>query len=62
VTKRLTRMLRVQEVESSFLKGWPNLTQRCKRFASASTCTHLAVLPWHYEAEMGTGNSLQALA
>jgi len=35
--KRLTRVPRVREVESSNPKCRPNLTQRCKRFATAST-------------------------
>jgi len=29
-------------------------TQRCKRFATASTFTQVAVLPWRYDVEMGT--------
>jgi len=44
-TERLTRVPRVREVESSNLKGQPNLTQRCKRFATALTSTQVAVLP-----------------
>jgi len=32
----------------------PNNTQHCKRFATTSTSTQVAVLPWHYDAEMGT--------
>jgi len=55
-------MPRVREVESSFPKGRPNLTQRCKRFATTSTSTQVAVLPWRYDAEMGTANSLYASA
>jgi len=43
-------------------KGRSNLTQRCKRFATDSTSTQLAVLPWRYDAEMGTDNSLHASA
>jgi len=39
-----------------------NLTQRCKRFATASTTTQVAVLPCRYIAEMGTANSLHASA
>jgi len=38
----------------------PNITQRCKRFSTASTSTQVAVLPWRYDAEMGTANSLHA--
>jgi len=53
---------RVLEVESSNPKGRPNLTQRCNRFATASTSTQVAVLPWRYDAEMSTANSLHALA
>jgi len=45
---------RAQEVESSNPKGRPNLTQRCRRFATASTSTQVAVLPWRYDAEMGS--------
>jgi len=53
---------RVLEVESSNPKGRPNLTQRSKRFATASTFTQVAMLPWRYDAEMGTANSLHASA
>jgi len=35
-------------------KGWANFTQRYKLFATASTSTQVAVLPWRYDAEMGT--------
>jgi len=48
--------------ESSNPKGWPNLTQRCKRFATASTSTQVAVLPWRYDEKMGTANLLHASA
>jgi len=61
MVERLTRVPRVREVESSFFKDRPNLTQRCKRFATASTSTQVAVLPWRYDADMGTANSLHAL-
>jgi len=37
--ERLTLVSRVREVESSFPKDRQNLTQRCKRFATASTST-----------------------
>jgi len=60
--KRLTRVPRVRDFESSNPNGRPNLTQRCKRFATASTSAQVAVLPWRYDAEMGTANSLQASA
>jgi len=43
-------------------EGRPNLTQRCKRFVTASTSTQVAVLPWCYDAEMGITNSLHASA
>jgi len=56
----LTRVPRVREVESSNPKGRPNLTQHCKRFATASTFTQVAVLPWRYDGEMGIANSLHA--
>jgi len=32
------------------------------RFATASTSTQVAVLPWRYDTEMGTTNSLHASA
>jgi len=44
MAERLTRVPRVREVENSFLKGRPNLTQRCKRFATASTSTQVAIM------------------
>jgi len=40
----------------------PNLTQSCKRFATASTSTQVAVLPRRYDVEMGTANLLHASA
>jgi len=49
MSERLTRIPRVREVESSNPKGRRNLTQRCKRFATASTFTQVAVLPWRYD-------------
>jgi len=58
----LTHVFRVRKVESLNPKGWPNLTQRCKRFAIASTSTQVAVLPWRYDAEMVTANSSHASA
>jgi len=33
-----------------------------KRFATPLTSTQVAVLPWRYDAEMGTANSLHASA
>jgi len=33
-----------------------------KRFVTASTSTQVAVLPWRYDGEMGTANSLRASA
>jgi len=53
---------RVREVEISLPKGQPNLTQRCKWFATASTSMQVAVLPRHYDVEMSTANSLRASA
>jgi len=50
------------EIESSNPKDRPNLTQRCKRFATALTSTQVAVLPWRYDAEMGTANLFDASA
>jgi len=59
MAERLTRVPRVREVESLFPKDRPSLTQRCKRFANASTSTQVAVLSlWRYDARMGTANSL----
>jgi len=40
----------------------PNLTKLCKWFATASTSTQVAVMPWRYDTEMGTANSLHASA
>jgi len=57
-----TRVLRVREVASSNLKDRPNLTQRRKRFAIASTSTQVALFPWYYDTEMDTANSLHASA
>jgi len=56
------RVTRVREVESSFPKGRSNLSQRCKRFAIASTSPQVAVFPWRYDADMGITNSLHASA
>jgi len=47
-------VLRLQEVESSNPKDLPNLTQRCKRFATSSTSMQVAVLSWCYDAEMSS--------
>jgi len=41
---------------------WPNLTQRCEQFATASTSMQIAVFACRYGAEMGTANSLHASA
>jgi len=38
------------------------LHKRSKRTATASTFTQVAVLPWRYDSEMGTTNSLHASA
>jgi len=35
-------------------------TQRCKQFATAFASTQVVVLPWRYDAEMDTDNSLHA--
>jgi len=56
------QLTRVPEVESSNTKGLPNLTQHCKRFATTLTSMQVAVLPWRYDAEMDTENSLHASA
>jgi len=42
--KRLTRVPHTGGLKFKF-RGRPNLTQRCKRFATASTSTQIAVLP-----------------
>jgi len=62
MVEQLTRVPRMREVESSNLKGRPILTQRWKRFATASTSKQIAMLPWRYDVEMGTANSLHDLA
>jgi len=59
VAERLTRVLRVREVIIR-IPGRPNLSQRCKWFATASTSMQVAVVPWRYDAEMGTVNLLHA--
>jgi len=56
------RIPRVRKIASSNSKGRPNLTKRCKRFVSTSTSIQVAVLPWRYNAEMGTANLLHASA
>jgi len=53
MVEQLTCVPRVRKVVSSNSKGWPKHTQRCKRFAAASTSTQVAVLPWRYDAEFG---------
>jgi len=62
MAERLTSVPRVPEVESLIPKSRPNLAQRCKRFPTASTSTQVAVLPWRYDAEICTANSLHASA
>jgi len=64
MAEQLTRIPRVREIESSNLKGRPNLT-----YTALQTVRHrfniyacIAVLPWHYDAEMGTANSLHTSA
>jgi len=52
---------RVREVWSSNPERL-NLTQRYKQFTTASTATQVAVLPWCYDAEMATANSLHTSA
>jgi len=36
--------------------------KHCKWFATASTSTQVAVLPWRYDTELGTTNSLHTSA
>jgi len=62
MAERLTRVPHVREVEICFSKASQIFTQRCKRFATVSTSTQVAVLPWRYGAEMSTANSLHASA
>jgi len=62
MVEQLTRMPREREVESLNPKSRSNLTQPCKQFVTASTSTQVAVLPWRYDAEMGTANSLHTSA
>jgi len=50
MAERLTRVPRVREIWTQ-IPDRPNLTQRCKRFVTASTYTQVAVLPWRYDAE-----------
>jgi len=59
MAKRLTLVPHVREVR---IQGRPNHTQRYKRFATASTSTKVAMLPWRYDAELGTVNSLRTSA
>jgi len=40
--------------ESSNLKDWSNITQRCKLFNTNSTFTKIALLPWRYDTELNT--------
>jgi len=60
--ERLTLVPRVPEVENSNLKGRPNLTQGCKRFATASTSTQVVMLPGAITRRWDTANSLHASA
>jgi len=62
MAERLTCVPRVRQIERSFPKDWPNLTQCCKRFTTASAYTQVAVLPWRYDPGLGTANSLHASA
>jgi len=56
--KRFTRIRRVREVENSNPKGRPNLTQRCKWFATASTSrklvTRFGVIYGKYNERLGS--------
>jgi len=60
MAKQLMHVPHVQEEESLNSKGRPNLTKHCKRFTITSTSMQVAVLPWCYDVEMGTANSLHA--
>jgi len=57
----LTRVPRVREVWMSN-PGPAKSYIALQRFATASTFTQVAVLPWRYDGEMGTANSLLASA
>jgi len=61
IAERFTRIPRVLKVWSQILDR-PNLTQRCKRLATALTSTQVGVLPRRSDIEMGTKNSLHVLA
>jgi len=54
-------MLHVREVWSSNPVPAKSYTA-LQTVANASTLTQVAVLPWRYDAEMDTANSLHALA
>jgi len=56
-------LINVILIKKMYLKNflW-DITQRCNRFAAASKSTQVAVLPWRYDAKMGTANSLHASA
>jgi len=60
LAERLTRMPRVREVWSS--KPGPAKSYTALQTVCASTPTQVAVLPWCYDTEMGTANSLHASA
>jgi len=61
MAERLMRVPLVQEVWSSNTESAISYTV-LQRFVTVSTSTQVAVLPWRYDAEMGTANSLHALA
>jgi len=54
-------MPRVPEIWGSN-PGPAKFDKRCKRFATVSTSTQVAVLSWRYDVEIGTANSLHASA
>jgi len=61
--QRSRRVPRVREVESSNPKGRSNLYIALQTVRHRfSTLTQVAVLPWLYDAKMGTVNSLHTSA
>jgi len=61
MAERLSRVPRVREVWSSNPEPAKSYTA-LQRFVTDSISTQVAVLPWRYDAEMGTANSLHASA
>jgi len=65
MSERLTHMSRVQEVESSnsrLVKSSYKALQMVRHRFDIDAMPIAAILPWRYDAEKGTANSLHALA